>query len=77
MREVIRGDTEPVHIVVASKAIDKHRLRYGTGNKYHHVVYSIGYRDRHYQIEVVTRKTTISATVITGCRNLSRVHHEQ
>ncbi|MFB9087424.1 DUF4060 family protein [Erwinia tracheiphila] len=72
MKEVIRGDTEPVHIVVANQAIETHK-KYGTGNKYHPIIYSIRYRNKSYQIEVTNRKTTISASVITGVRTLLKV----
>ncbi|EOS94063.1 DUF4060 family protein [Erwinia tracheiphila] len=73
MKEVIRGDTEPVHIVVANQAIETHKRKYGTGNKYHPIIYSIRYRNKSYQIEVTNRKTTISASVITGVRRLLKV----
>lgn len=76
MKEIIRGDTEPVHVFAAHKAIDEHLHKYGSGNKYHPIVYSIKYRNKTYQVEVVTRNTTIAATVITGVRNLSKIHHE-
>ena len=74
MKEVIRGDKEPCHLVAADRAINEHKRRYGSGNKYHPVFYSIGYRGRYFQIEVVTRKSTIAATVITGVRNLTKVY---
>ncbi|HEJ6928647.1 TPA: DUF4060 family protein [Serratia marcescens] len=74
--EGIRGDTEPVHVFAAHKAIDEHLHKYGSGNKYHPIVYSIKYRNKTYQVEVVTRNTTIAATVITGVRNLSKIHYE-
>lgn len=73
MIERIYGDTEPAHLVVASKALDAHKARYGEGNKYHPIVYSVAYRGKHYQIEVMTRRITMAATVITGVRNLSRI----
>lgn len=76
MKEVIRGDSEPAHLVVAHKAIDAHLHRYGHGNKYHPIVYSIRYRNKTYQIEVVTRESTVAATVITGVRSLSKIHYE-
>ncbi len=76
MKEIIRGDTEPVHVFAAHKAIDEHLHKYGSGNKYHPIVYSIKYRNKTYQVEVVTRNTTIAATVITGVRNLSKIHYE-
>lgn len=75
MKEVIRGDTEPVHVFAAHIAIERHKSRYGTGNKYHPSVYVIKYRNKIHQIEVVTRNTTIAATVITGVRNLTKIHH--
>ncbi|WP_338458649.1 DUF4060 family protein [Pantoea sp. Nvir] len=37
------------------------------------MTYSIAYRGKHYQVEVITRRTTMAATVITGTRNLSRL----
>ena len=73
MIERIYGDTEPAHLVAAHKALDAHKARYGEGNKYHPIKYSIAYRGKHYQVEVITRRITIAATVITGVRNLSRV----
>ncbi|MDU2730001.1 MULTISPECIES: DUF4060 family protein [Pantoea] len=73
MKERIYGDTEPAHIVVANKALEAHKARYGEGNKHHHITYSIAYRGKHYQVEVITRRTTMAATVITGTRNLSRL----
>lgn len=73
MKRVIRGDTEPVHIVVADKALEAHKARYGEGNKYHPIIYSIRYRNKHYSVEVITRRITMAATVITGVRNLSRI----
>lgn len=76
MKEVIRGDTEPSHIVAANRAIEAHKKRYGSGNKYHPIIYSIRYRNRNYQVEVVNRNSTIAATVITGVRNLTKVYQE-
>lgn len=73
MIERIYGDKEPAHLVVANKALDAHKAKYGEGNKYHPILYRIKYRNKHYQVEVTTRQTTIAATVITGARNLSRV----
>jgi hypothetical protein len=77
MKEVIRGDTEPEHIFAAHRAIDEHRHKYGSGRKFHPSIYSIKYRNKSYQIEVVTRTNTIAATVINGVRNLSKVCHER
>ena len=73
MIERIYGDTEPAHLVAANKALGAHKARYGEGNKYHPIKYSIAYRGKHYQVEVITRRITMAATVITGVRNLSRV----
>ncbi|HGM6858980.1 DUF4060 family protein [Serratia sp. 1D1416] len=75
MKEVIRGDTEPVHVFAANIAIEKHKAQFGTGNKYNYVTYPVRYRGKAYQIEVVNRKTTIAATVITGVRSLTKIHH--
>ncbi|MBW1212107.1 DUF4060 family protein [Pantoea allii] len=73
MKQIIRGDKEPVHIVAASRALEAHMSRYGEGNKYHPVIYSIAYRSKYYQVEVITRRETIVATVITGVRNLTHL----
>ena len=73
MIERIYGDTEPAHLVVANKALEAHKARYGDGNKYHPIIYSIRYRNKHYSVEVITRRITMAATVITGVRNLSRI----
>ncbi|MGP4130101.1 DUF4060 family protein [Pantoea tagorei] len=73
MKERIYGDTEPAHIVVANKALEAHKPRYGEGNKYHPIIYSVAFRGKTYQVEVITRRTTMAATVITGTRNLSRL----
>ncbi|HBE9082922.1 DUF4060 family protein [Serratia fonticola] len=75
MKEVIRGDTEPAHIVAANAAIERHKAKYGEGNKYHPIIYPVKYRSKNYQIEVITRETTIAATVITGVRNLTKLHY--
>lgn len=75
MKEVIRGDTEPVHVFAAHIAIERHKSKYGTGNKYHPIIYPVRYRNKTHQIEVVTRENTIAATVITGVRNLTKIHH--
>lgn len=73
MIERIYGDTEPAHIVVAHKAMEAHKAKYGEGNKFHPRIYSVAYRGRFYQIEVVTRRKTMAATVITGGRTLTKV----
>ncbi|PLR52374.1 DUF4060 family protein [Chimaeribacter arupi] len=73
MKEVIKGDKEPVHIVAAMKALETHKAKYGEGNKFHPRIYSVAYRGRFYQIEVVTRRKTMAATVITGVRTLTKV----
>ncbi|WP_338086288.1 DUF4060 family protein [Nissabacter archeti] len=73
MIERIYGDTEPAHIVVAHKAMEAHKAKYGEGNKFHPRIYSVAYRGRFYQIEVVTRRQTMAATVITGVRTLTKV----
>ena len=68
MRRTTRGDNEPFPTVAASRALEAHMSRYGEGNKYHPVIYSIAYRSKYYQVEVITRRETIVATVITGER---------
>ncbi|MDL4915995.1 MAG: DUF4060 family protein [Enterobacterales bacterium endosymbiont of Blomia tropicalis] len=73
MKHIIRGDKEPFHILAATRALEAHCFRYGEGNKYHPVIYSIAYRRRFYQIEVITRRETMVATVITGVRNLTHL----
>ncbi len=73
MIERIYGDTELAHLVVAKKALEAHKARYGEGNKYHPIIYSIRYRNKHYSVEVITRRITMAATVITGVRTLSRI----
>lgn len=60
--------------MVAQKAIDAFKARYGEGNKYRPQIFCVKYRNKAYQIEVVTRKKTIAATVITGARKLGRVY---
>ncbi|TQI79986.1 uncharacterized protein DUF4060 [Serratia fonticola] len=76
MKEIIRGDTEPVHVFVANLAIEKHKRLNGEGNKYHPIIYPVKYRGKNYQIEVVNRANTIAATVITGVRNLTKLHYD-
>jgi len=73
LKQVIRGDKEPAHLVAANKALDTHQAKYGEGNKHHPIRYSIAYRGKHYQVEVITRRTTMAATVITGARSLARL----
>jgi len=73
MKQIIRGDKEPSHILAASRALEAHYSRYGEGNKYHPIIYSIAYRSRFYQVEVITRRETMVATVITGVRNLTHL----
>ncbi|VEI69374.1 Uncharacterised protein [Serratia fonticola] len=75
MKEIIRGDTEPAHIVAANTAIERHKAKYGESNKYHPIIYPVKYRSKNYQIEVITRETTIAATVITGVRNLTKLYY--
>lgn len=77
MKIIIRGDTEPVHVFVAHKAIDEHLYKYGSGNKFHPIIYSIRYLKKVYQVEVIVRQRTVAATIITGVRNLSKVHPER
>ena len=45
MKQIIRGDKEPSHILAATRALEAHYSRYGEGNKYHPVIYSIAYRN--------------------------------
>lgn len=73
MKKLIRGDKEPAHLVAASKALEAHQARYGDGNKHHPIKYSIAYRGKHYKVEVITRRNTMAATVITGARSLVRL----
>ncbi|WP_215848470.1 MULTISPECIES: DUF4060 family protein [Pantoea] len=73
MKQIIRGDKEPSHILAATRALEAHYSRYGEGNKYHPVIYSIAYRARYYQIEVITRRETMVASVITGVRKLTHL----
>lgn len=73
MKQIIKGDTEPAHLVVANKALEVHKSRYGEGNKYKHLLYNIRYRNKHFQVEVITRRVTMTATVIAGARSLSRI----
>lgn len=73
MKSVIKGDKEPAHIFAAYLAIEAHKLRYGEGNKYHPVNYSIKYRGKHYQIEVTNTQKHHFAYVISGFRQLTKV----
>nr|WP_240155859.1 DUF4060 family protein [Pantoea formicae] len=75
LKQVIRGDKEPAHLVVAHRALEAHKARYGEGNKNHPILYSISYRNKHYQVEVTTRRVTMAANIITGARSLGCVHH--
>lgn len=75
MKEVIRGDKTLEDIVAANAAIEAHKARFGEGNKYHPIIYPVKYRSKNYQVEVITRTNTIAATVITGVRNLTKLHH--
>lgn len=75
MKVNIKGDTEPAHLVAAHKAIDAHREKYGTGNKHHRRIYSIKYRNKSYQIEVTNTNKHYLAHVITGHRQLTKVHY--
>lgn len=75
MKILIKGDTEPAHIVAAHSAIDEHIKKYGTGNKSHPFTYSIKYRSKHYQIEVTNTNKHHMAHVITGHRQLTKVHY--
>lgn len=75
MKEVIRGDKTLEDIVAANAAIERHKAKYGEGNKYHPIIYPVKYRSKNYQIEVITRETTIAATVINGVRNLTKLHY--
>ena len=70
MKKVIRGDKEPAHLVAATRAIDFHLLKYGDGNKHHPVIYTISYRDRLYQVEVITRRASVRAVILSGARSL-------
>lgn len=73
MKKVIRGDKEPTHLVAATRAIDAHILKYGDGNKHHPVIYTISYRNKLYQVEVITRRSSVIATLITGARSLTQL----
>ncbi|BCQ42426.1 hypothetical protein ERHA54_50290 (plasmid) [Erwinia rhapontici] len=73
MKRIIKGDVDLSDLVAASLAIDTHFKKYDEGNKFHYVIYSVSYRSRVYQIEVITRKSTITATVIRGPRPLQRI----
>ncbi|CAI0899338.1 Uncharacterised protein [Serratia entomophila] len=75
MKEVIRGDKTLEDIVAANAAIERHKATYGEGNKYHPIIYPVKYRGKHYQVEVITRETTMAATVINGARNLTKLHY--
>lgn len=75
MKSMIKGDTEFAHIVAAERAIDEHKRRFGTGNKSHPFTYSIKYRNKYYQIEVTNTSKHHVAHVITGHRQLTKVHY--
>ncbi|MFS7307048.1 MULTISPECIES: DUF4060 family protein [Rahnella] len=75
MKVLIKGDTEPAHIAAAYSAIEEHKKKYGTGNKSHPFTYSIRYRGKHYQIEVTNTNKHHMAHVITGHRQLTKVHY--
>ncbi|MCC3704959.1 DUF4060 family protein [Rouxiella badensis] len=75
MKIMIEGDTEHAHLVAASKAIDEHKKKYGTGNKYPPFTYCIRYRKRLFQVEVTNSNKYHLAHVITGHRELTKVHY--
>lgn len=68
MKTKITGDREPWHILAAHKAIDAHKERNYIINKT--ILHTIMYKGRKIVVEVVTRKSTVSATVIAGHREL-------
>jgi hypothetical protein len=65
LKQVIRGDKEPTHLVVAHRALEARKAKYGEGNKNHPILYSISYRSGHYQVEVTTHCVTMAAYIIT------------
>lgn len=75
MKILIKGDSEPAHLVAAHSAVKEHVKKYGNGNKSHPFTYCIKYRDRLFQIEVTNTNKHHLAHVITGHRKLTKVHY--
>ncbi|MEW6485417.1 DUF4060 family protein [Tatumella sp. UCD-D_suzukii] len=70
MQERIRGACDKHQELAAKAAIEHHRERYSQGRRITHCVKC---NNRHYQVEVIIRKTVITATIINGYRPLSKI----
>ncbi|OVZ98968.1 hypothetical protein CBW53_02890 [Yersinia frederiksenii] len=73
MKRIIKNDSLPVHILAAHAAIDMHEKKHSNGNKHNYVFYNITYKNKSYQIEVITTHVSFIANVINGARNLTRI----
>ena len=71
MKTKITSDRELWHVVAAHKAIDMHQ-----STKYHvdkAKIYTVCYRGKKTAVEVVVRKRSITANVLAGHRQMTKV----
>lgn len=68
MKTKTLGDRELWHIVAAHKAVDMHQsTNYYTDKPR---IYAVAYRGKKTLVEVVNRKCSVTATVLSGHREL-------